>query len=511
MAILNGTLWEGIALRRLKAAADPDQAPRAVALPGAWPDAEAAAAALAAIAPGAGPVTLPGLAERWIRRLEAKGRALGLVTGSDFAQGLRALLLSRRGAPGLPVWRGECRTAEVPRFVLNLSAFLDAGGGFDTGAYAAAVALAVRAAEIAGEGRAQRLSVGFADLAGFLAAHGLRYAGAEGRETAAALAALTLGAAEAESGRIADQLGAREPLRLFWPPSPATCAVPGLAEAARAALDTAAGSHGLRHAGVVALSAPDAVDALLGVETGGMAPAQGHLRPAIDAEGRLRDQPTQAARRAGARAEALLVPVEDTARQQMLMAIGPFLHGPVPAAVAAAIPAAPAPTATPPLPELPLLLRPRRAVRDAMRRVTIGGQRVALRCQEDADGALRGITLTLGRDAGLRALLDATAQAVSVGLARGVPLSDYVDAYAYADFAPAGTVEGDARIQAASSILDWAFRHLAFTYLGRADLADPALPPAPDAAAEPGAPPLLPLDLPALPTPRRARGLRRVA
>lgn len=510
MAILTGTLWEGIALRRLKASADPDQAPRAVALPAAWPDAEAAAAALAAIAPGAGPVTLPGLAERWIRRLEAKGRALGLVEDSEFAQGLRALLLARRGAPGLPVWRGECRTAETPRFVLNLSAFLDAAGGFDAAAYGAAVALAVRAAEIAGEGRAVRLSIGFADLAGFLAVHGLRYAGAEGREAAAALAALTLGAAEAESGRIADLLGAREPLRLFWPPAPAACAVPGLAEAARAALDAAAASHGLRHAGVVALSAPDAVEALLGVETGGMAPAQGHLRPAIDAEGRLRDLPTQAARRAGPRAEALLAPVDDAARQQMLMAVGPFLHGPAPTAVAAAAPATAAAAVPAPLPELPLLLRPRHTVRDAVHRVTIGGQRVALRCQEDADGALRGIGFTLGRDNGLRALLDATAQAVSIGLARGVPLSDYIEAYAYADFAPAGTVEGDDRIQAASSVLDWAFRHLAFAYLGRGDLADPVLPPAP-AAVNPAAPPLLPLDLPAVAAPRRVRGLRRVA
>jgi hypothetical protein len=507
MAILTGTLWEGIALRRLKAPADPDQPPRPVALPAAWPEPEAAAAALAGIGPGAGPVTLPGLAERWIRRLEAKGRTLGLVEDSSFAQGLRALLLARRGAPGLSVWRGECRTGEAPRFVLNLPAFLDAGGSFDAAAYAEATALAVRAAEIAGEGRAQRLSIGFADLAGFLAAHGLRYAGAEGREAAAALAALTLGAAEAESGRIAGLLGAREPLRLFSPPSPTACAIPGLAEAARAALDAAAASHGLRHAGIVALSAPDAVEALLGVETGGMAPAQSHLRATIDADGRLRDRPTAAARRAGRRAEALLAPVEDSARQQMLMAVGPFLHGPAPAAAATPAPIAAAPPAPPP-PELPLLLRPRHAVRDTQHRVTIGGQRVTLRCLEDADGVLRGIGLTLGRDATLRALLDATADAVSIGLARGVPLSDYVDAYAHTRFVPAGPVEGDARIQTASSVLDWAFRHLAFAYLGRSDLPDPALP---EATRDPAAPPLLPLDLPAVPAPRRARGLRRVA
>ncbi|MES2710636.1 MAG: hypothetical protein V4653_03565 [Pseudomonadota bacterium] len=511
MAQLSGTLWNGLALRRLRASPDPDSAPRAIALPAAWVGSEAddAAAALAAIAPGQGPAALPSLAERWIRRLDKTGRAMGLVADDTFAQALRALLLTRRGAPGLPTWRGETGT-EPPRFVLNLTAFLDASGEFDAPGYAAAVATATLAADIAGEGRAAHLAIGFADLAGFLAAHGLRYAGAEGREAAAALAALTLGAAEAESGRIAAIMGAREPLRLVWPALPSATAIPGLAEAARLAIDAAVASHGLRHATILALTPPDAVDALLGVETGGMAPPSGHIRPTLGADGVLRDLPTRAARRAGPNAEALLAPVDPHARHAMLLAVGPFLHAAPPLPIAASAPPAPRPAqmaAT--LPELPLLLTPRAAVREAVARVVIGGQRITMRMLEDGDGALRGIAFSLTRDTALRALLDTTASSISLGLARGVPLTDYVDALAYAQFAPSGEVEGDGDIAYANSALDWAMRHVARAYLGRGDLADPRAPVNLQVAPPP-APPLLPLDLPANGAPR-ARRIRRVA
>jgi ribonucleoside-diphosphate reductase alpha chain len=508
MAHLTGTLWDGLALRRLRASADPDSTLRPVALPAAWANAEESAAALASIAPGSGPVALPRLAERWIRRLEKTGRSMGLVTDHGFAEALRALLLTRRGAPGLATWRGET-SAEPPRFILNLTAFLDAAGDFDATAYAEAVATATLAAEIAGEGRAANLAIGFADLAGFLAAHGLRYAGAEGREAAAALAALTLGAAEAESGRIADILGAREPLRLVWPKLPTATAIPGLAEAARRAIDSAVDSRGLRHATILALTPPDSIDALLGVETGGMAPPAGHIRPALGANGLLRDQPTRASRLAGPNAEALLAPVAPHARHAMLLAVGPFLHAAPPVAIASPAPPAPRPAQmAPPLPELPMLLIPRNAVREAVARVTIAGQRITLRMQEDNDGALRGIAFSLTRDSGLRALLDTTALSVSIGLARGVPLADYVDALAYAQFAPSGDVEGDPDIAYANSALDWAIRHVARAYLGRGELADPRPPQS--LAAFPPPPPLLPLDLPATDA-RRTRRLRRVA
>jgi hypothetical protein len=71
-------------------------------------------------------------------------------------------------------------------------------------------------------------------------------------------------------------------------------------------------------------------------------------------------------------------------------------------------------------------------------------------------------------------------------------------------------VEGDAAIRRATSVLDWAFRRLALDYLGRGDLPDPAEEEtlATPARAEP---PLLPLDLPAQPAPRRGRAWRQAA
>ncbi|MBR0649885.1 hypothetical protein GXW78_09435, partial [Roseomonas terrae] len=269
-----------------------------MAFPATWDD--GAAEALAALAPGSGPVLLPILAEGWIRRVTARGHRLGLLQGPEeagsLAEALRALLLARRGAPGLEVWRDR---KEDARFVLNLPAFLDPAGGFDAAGYAAAVGTAVQVLDILGHGRSPRLRVGFADLAGLLAAYRLPYDGGEARAVAAALAALTRGAAEAASGRLAERHGALHPVALFWPAPPAETVVPGLAEAARTALDAAAASPGLRHDGCVALAPADAVEALLGAETAGVAPAAGAVRPERDGEGRLVLRPTRAALRAG--------------------------------------------------------------------------------------------------------------------------------------------------------------------------------------------------------------------
>ncbi|WP_188900049.1 TSCPD domain-containing protein [Caldovatus sediminis] len=520
-----GTLWEGVALRRVRAGADPDAPPRPVALPAAWQDEDGtAAAALAALAPeGGGPVSLPGLAEGWIRRLVARGRRLGLLADAaeaeSLAQALRALLLARRGAPGAEVWRHDARAE--PRFVLNLPAFLDAeGGGFDAAAYAGAVAVGVRALDLLAGGKARRLRLGFADLAGLLAGLGLAYDSAEGRNAAAAVAALTRGAAEAESGRLAARHGALEPVALFWPAPPAaTPGVPGLAEAARAALDAAAAAPGRRHAALVALAPPDAVEALLGAETGGLAPAAGATRLGRDpATGALAERPTLAARRIGpARAAALLAPVGPEARRAMEEAVGPFLHADPPAPVAVPRPE-PAPLPVPPAAPRPAAAATRR--NGVTWRVSVGGHRVALRTTEDAEGGLVEIAVTLSKEgAAFRSLMDALAQSVSLGLARGVPLADYVEAYAYTRFGPAGAVEGDPDIPRATSFLDWIFRRLAMDYLGRRDLPQPSEEDcAPDAlgSAAQQTLPLLPLELPARSAPARtgrrrpARGLRVV-
>ncbi|MBR0662287.1 TSCPD domain-containing protein, partial [Neoroseomonas oryzicola] len=143
-------------------------------------------------------------------------------------------------------------------------------------------------------------------------------------------------------------------------------------------------------------------------------------------------------------------------------------------------------------------------------RVSVAGARVALRATEDDRGRLREIAFSLPREgAPMRALLEAVAQAVSLGLAHGVPLAAFVDAYAYGPGA-GGLVEGDAAIRRATSVLDWVFRRLALDYLGRGDLPDPAEEETLAAPAR-AEPPLLPLDLPAQPAPRRGRSWRQAA
>ncbi|MGG5818280.1 hypothetical protein [Falsiroseomonas sp. HW251] len=508
MSSLRGTLWDGVALWRVRAAPDPDSAPRAIALPVEWEEEEASA--LAAIAPGAGPVVLPRLAEAWIATLAERGRRLGLLADDaearGFAEGLRALVLARRGAPGLSVWRGDAKAPS--RFVLNLPAFLEPDGDLDITGYAEAVALGVRALDILTGGKAQRLAIGFADLAGLLAGLRLAYDSDAARATAAAIAALTRGAAEAESGRIADILGAREPVCLLAPSPPTATQVPGLAEAARAALDAAAGCAGLRHLGLVAIAAPDAVERMLGAESGGFAPAAGPSRLTFDREGWVTDQPTRAALRAGPRAGALLAPVPHEAWVAMAQAVSPFLHAAPPMPAAEAAPARPA--ATPVRgPALPLG-RPTGAVWKAM----VGGHRVVLRTTEDANGQPTELAIALTKEgAAYRSLMEAMMQAVSIGLGAGVPLASYVEAYAYTRFGPAGAVEGDPAIRRATSVLDWAFRKLAREYLGRTDLHDPTEADcAPDTVGRATEQlTLLPMDLPESLSPRGRRRQIRLA
>jgi ribonucleoside-diphosphate reductase alpha chain len=61
--------------------------------------------------------------------------------------------------------------------------------------------------------------------------------------------------------------------------------------------------------------------------------------------------------------------------------------------------------------------------------------------------------------------------AISLGLQYGVPLEEYVEAFTFTRFEPAGFVQGNDAIKNATSILDYVFRELAISYLGRNDLA----------------------------------------
>ncbi len=73
--------------------------------------------------------------------------------------------------------------------------------------------------------------------------------------------------------------------------------------------------------------------------------------------------------------------------------------------------------------------------------------------------------------AAFRSLMNCFAIAVSMGLQYGVPLEKFVDTFVFTKFEPMGMVQGNDRIKFSSSIIDYIFRELAVSYLGRDDLA----------------------------------------
>ena len=102
----------------------------------------------------------------------------------------------------------------------------------------------------------------------------------------------------------------------------------------------------------------------------------------------------------------------------------------------------------------------------------VGGHKVYLRTGEYNDGTLGEIFIDMHKEgAGFRAMMNNFAIAVSVGLQYGVPLDEFVDAFTFTRFDPAGMVQGNDSIKNATSILDYVFRELAVSYLDRTDLA----------------------------------------
>ena len=105
-------------------------------------------------------------------------------------------------------------------------------------------------------------------------------------------------------------------------------------------------------------------------------------------------------------------------------------------------------------------------------KAVVGGHKVYLRTGEYQDGRIGEIFIDMHKEgAAFRSLMNNFAIAISVGLQYGVPLEEYVDAFTFTRFEPAGFVQGNDAIKNATSILDYVFRELAISYLGRNDLA----------------------------------------
>ena len=122
----------------------------------------------------------------------------------------------------------------------------------------------------------------------------------------------------------------------------------------------------------------------------------------------------------------------------------------------------------------------------------VGGHKVYLRTGEFNDGTLGEIFIDMHKEgAAFRAMMNNFAIAISLGLQHGVPLEEYVEAFTFTRFEPNGIVTGHENIKMATSIIDYIFRELAVSYLGRYDLAQvqpamsmDAMGPEPDYTAE---------------------------
>jgi ribonucleoside-diphosphate reductase alpha chain len=522
-------LWRGIRMRRISVGADPDEPARLITLPAAWDD--VAAAALAELAPGAGSATLPDAAEAWIGPVAARAAALGLEL--PLAERLHHLLRSRRGAPSEAIWQGIADPAS--RFVLNLPAFYDPSDGFDVAGFAEAVETATCTLALAMPG-ARRVAVGMADLAGLLAALGVDYGSDAALDIARALAAILRGRADATSAALApvagpvpvvDPVPVAGPLWATGPAAPGAAplatldlpappehaglpglpGLPGLAEAAQAARAAAMAAGPPRHLATTAIVAPGPAEALLGVETGGIAPAfsplaqSGALTRAAHAWLAVSGvTPEEALAMTLAGGNPLPV-ASPSAHLAMHDAVAPFVH---------AMPPRPVDARQATQAGERRALPSRRA--GYTQKAAVGGHKLYLRTGEYADGQLGEVFLALHKEgAAFRGLMDNFAVAVSLGLQHGVPLETFVEAFTFTRFGPAGAVEGDPAVAHATSLLDYAFRHLAANYLGRHDIPEAEVEEA-DTVGN-GArdrSPLLPLEFPAEASPRARRREFRV-
>ena len=102
----------------------------------------------------------------------------------------------------------------------------------------------------------------------------------------------------------------------------------------------------------------------------------------------------------------------------------------------------------------------------------VGGHKIYLRTGEYDDGTLGEIFIDMHKEgAAFRSLMNNFAIAISIGLQYGVPLEEFVEAFTFTRFEPSGIVEGNEAVKMATSVIDYIFREIAISYLGRNDLA----------------------------------------
>ena len=107
-----------------------------------------------------------------------------------------------------------------------------------------------------------------------------------------------------------------------------------------------------------------------------------------------------------------------------------------------------------------------------IQKASIGEHKIYLHTGEYNDGKIGEIFIDTNKEGELvKALMNNFAIAISLGLQYGVPLDEFVDAFVDTKFEPSGKVDGNDRILSATSILDYVFRELAISYLGKEEMA----------------------------------------
>ena len=106
-------------------------------------------------------------------------------------------------------------------------------------------------------------------------------------------------------------------------------------------------------------------------------------------------------------------------------------------------------------------------------KASINNHKVYLRTGEYMDGSIGEIFIDMHKEgAAFRSLMNNFAISVSIGLQYGVPLEEFVEAFTFTKFEPSGEVQGNTEIKFSTSILDYIFKELAISYLGREDLSN---------------------------------------
>lgn len=504
-------LWNGVRMHNLQAAIDPDAPLYSVTIPTQWEN--QTATAILQLCPAylleSSVIKTDKVIANWLLPLcdQAVNAGIKDWTLSDW----EAILLNQQACPNQRIWQSD--NSQKPAFTVNLAAFASAETGFDAQTYRKVLQIVIDSIRILYKQQFNFINselpfpelqrplkqnptdsektephyniagtIYLTNLDACLAQLGLEYDSNQGRDVACCLTCFATLLATAGCGSD------------YLPLSPDWNALPELTTLAKEIWSLASEEKTSPLPRIeTSFSTPGPEDLLLGSEACGLAPIfspvteDGHL--AISTIARMAKQKLTPERALAATLSGNLIvqPPSHQAHCAMHQALIGFI------------------TSMPPRPhpmEYPLASKNilPRGIREPLpprhkgmtQKASIAGRGLFLRTGEYEDGKLGEISITpLKENAMVKGLLDSLGQAVSIGLQYGVPLKEFVSAFAYSRFGIAGTVEGDPGAVYATSLLDYSFRLLSDVYLNQ------PLPDAPNnLQSNEEKSPMLPLDLP---------------